>query len=1455
MPDIERRILGLSFDNAQFERGAAQSISTLGKLKDALMLNGADKGVTGIQNALNKISFNVLSNGLSNVTQGFSLLEQIGIGAARRLGASIEQIGEKLVSNLLTKQIMAGWGKYGEITQSIQTMVAATGKSVDYITERMNKLNWFTDETSFSLTDMTNNIAKFTSAGIDLDKAVNQMMGIGTAAAMAGSGVQNASHAMSGFSKAMSAGYMSTINWSWIQTAKLDTLAFKQTLIDAAVEVGTLKKVGDAYYTVAKGTKITAENMREGLSEKWLNTAAMEKALSVYGDFSNALSEFYTLVGDGSYYTTSELIEYINQFKEGKLEVSELNKIAKITGVSVDDLTEQFKSLSSETYDVGRKAFAAAQEAITLRQAWEALTDAVSTGWMKTFQLIFGNYEEAKQLWTNMANWLYELFAEGGNARNELLEEWHFTDSGGYNDLMEGLNNIMNSVVTLRDILKETFSNLLPPITVRTLTDITTKFKDFTDNLKGSLETFKDFNNNWASEETAESMSVMAKAISTITGSTRFHARERGEVSKTKYGLPGLAEVVAQTLYNDNVFTGVNTGRFHSRERGSYRGQSKYGIDKFIKSGQYSIFDQSTADSIIDNTDKITRRYENLWDILNGIKSTGIIIKNTVELAWGAIKTAFAPVKSLGDDILELFGAVGRRITKISQSLVGDGKLVRFFRDLGTDGSGWISNIVEGIRKLIQALTALIDPEVESSTSEFMRTVSEVFKGLWGGIKTIIETVAPLIGNLFRLLKELFGGLADAVHGFFGNIDWKNFDIKLKGLLDVGILGMIFSIFKKINDAAKKFKGKGIKEIIETLIGGEKTEDTKGVFAQIKDGLGSIGKTLGEFTTSVSTSIAKFTNTNLLKEFANSILKIAASMLIIALIPQDKFARATVTIAGLISTIVGMFYLFSKIDLKQAGAITAIGTAMAGIGTGILLISAALLVMALVPEDKLSKGLGVLIVTLSTLAVFIGVLSSFDGKRMLAAALTMIAVSASIDLITVALLALAFIPANRLLKAVGVLAVALTAITAAVGVLAKLTFFSSRLIGAAAAIFIVSMALDVIAVALIALAFVPAEKLVTGVLALVTVIAAISTALGVLGSGNTIGMLAAAAAMLVISPAILVFAAALAVLSILPFGGLVAGLVALGATLAMIVVAAYMITPVIPALLALAGSFVAISVSAALLTVEIVAISAAISVVVLAVAGGITMILGALTDLVYAIRGTVRDSSSEAEAGGADISTSLLDGLKNAFSESIGGVVTNLIDGLKEKISGAWERLKEIGRNLWSGLKNGLEAAAGIKSPSREMAKEMGYMIAGLDVGAERNQGRLKGIGSGLADALISSTSEGLSEFDSLSPYISPVLDMTNAAGGSLSFGATLTPSAVRSLGSVSADIRDQRESMNDYIDTAVQSAIEGMKDQLTFVVPLEVDGHQFAKSTAKFTRDAQNLLDRNTLRKGGYTS
>ena len=128
---IDENVVEMKFDNSQFERNVKGTLSTLDKLKAKLNFTGASKGLENINTQSNKVNFNGMSSALDTVKVKFS----------------------------------AGWKKYDQQTTSVQTLVNSTGKSVKEIDGYLEKLMWFSDETSYGFTDMTSALATMTSSG------------------------------------------------------------------------------------------------------------------------------------------------------------------------------------------------------------------------------------------------------------------------------------------------------------------------------------------------------------------------------------------------------------------------------------------------------------------------------------------------------------------------------------------------------------------------------------------------------------------------------------------------------------------------------------------------------------------------------------------------------------------------------------------------------------------------------------------------------------------------------------------------------------------------------------------------------------------------------------------------------------------------------------------------------------------------------------------------------------------------------------------------------------------------------------------------------------------------------------------------------------------------------------------------------------------------------------------
>ena len=1537
--EIDNRILGLHIDNAQFNQGVEKSISVIGRLKDSLSFQGAEIGINKLQQSIGNISFTAINNGLDKVTEGFNAFEQIAIGACRSIGYKVADLGTKLAKSLVVDNAILGWNKYKEVTQSVQTIMSATNKSIEDVTAHVERLNWFTDETSFGLSDMTSNIAKFTSAGIDLDKAVVQMQGIGNAAALAGQDASTAAHAMAGFSKAMAMGYMDTRNWMWIQTSKMDTLEFKKQLIEAGVALGKLRKVGSGdsarYYTGS--TEVTAENLRESLNKKWLNTAVMEKALGVYGNFSNEIGELYSLLGEGNIYITNDILDMIDQYSAKTLNLA---KISKLTGVSVEELDKRFKSLASDENALGRKAFAAAQQAITLRQAIDALVDAVSTGWMKTWTLIFGNYEEAKKLWTELANWLYEMFAEGGNARNALLEEWHMKEFGGYKTFQSAILDLMEALTSLKELADKIWSTFFPEITADKIADLTIKFREFAATVK---ESFGALSGYWEElHPTVESAytTVLSEEVASQGGYsgedfTGLYGFLTGKITnkdlKKKYG----------TNYVHGLIEDYRNGNLELETLAKETGRKSEDIEKeFFKFRRHSK----------DLTGKgfVTSQYEapeknplkNLSDILEGlakgVKFVGEAFKKLKEFVAPVVE----PIKSLVGHLRDLGGAIGRRfgdiIDKLSEA-IPNSSILAFLRD---DGSSMLVKIIDLVDRFVVSLTNLIDPDVDTDGMDFLENMFGFLKEIGGFLLDIVNSVLPLVKPIIEAFTSIFKGIGDLIQSFFKDLDFERGAINTQNTLKIiiqaltiGLLGKLLGVGSTIEDIRERFKGKTIGEIIVDTIFGD---HEKGDEQDADDAFGFWDRFTSKFKIfggKLNEIVNKFVNINALKEIANSILKIAISIFVLTLIPREKFDRAMIALLGILAsivTLIGAIKLIS-IDPEYSMVLASLGGLFSGLAITIIALTAALLLLSFVNPERLIVPAVILIGAIIGILAMLNMLDeSTKPGSIMAAAGAVVLVGIAMDLIAASLMGLALFSWGNLVKStlfmVGVLAL--------IGVLLdKLTMSTfvqggaGNILATAGSIVLVALAMDMIAVALVGLALLSTDKLIaaTGAIGILTVAIGMMLSMGSKG-GDVAGMVALAGSILLLSPALLILAAALIALSFVPFWDLVKALGVLAVGLLVIVGIGYLATGAAVGLLALGASFIMIGVGAIEIAIAIgiaaLAIAAAIAIIKGSVGVMIEKLGGAFSWLKEKMSGLAKDSKEQGaeiaerygqglESGSGSIqfagenlgevfgdtfNTGAFDmtdpsGLMDKISEALGtdasklgltaedianmfgstfengmlsydysNIMPQILASILNGSTAQSTQVEEAGHTLMKPLIKGSRKEAEIESPSKVYMRMMDYIVRGMEVGADNNEANISAVGAGMGRALVDATEGALTPLDSyrynVSPSVRPVLDLTSVGGAAnMSFGATLTPSAIRSLGSVSADIKDQRESMNDYIDTAVYSAIEGMKDQLTFVVPLQVDGYQFAKTTAKFTRDAQNILDRNTLRKGGYTS
>lgn len=480
---VDERITRIRFDNDQFERGVATSMQSLDRLKNKLESTESFEAFTGIQKAADKTDLSGITKAIEGVSEKFSYLRMIAINVLSDIASQALSTGVAMVKNLSVDNIAAGWGKYDQELQAVQTiMVTLDDTPLEEVEKSLKKIGWFSDETSYSYEEMVGSMSKLISSGVSLEDATNAVIGLSNAAAAAGVSTKKAQQAFYNFSQAFGAGYMQLQDWRSIELLNMATPEFKRNIIQTAVSLGKLVQVGEDLYATSDNLNkpdswFSTNAMRGSLKDKWFDNEVMNKVLGTYSEFANQVYEMQQA------WDMDTASETMNQLED--------------MGIAVDN--------------VSNKAFRAAQEAKTFAEAIDSVKDAVSTKWKDTFKMLFGNYEDAKGLWTDLANELYDLFAASGDIRNEILAQWNDPLSfmvpdekvrnaykfpelqTGRDILVEGLWNIYYSIVNVVNLIKGAWREVFPQITAKKLYDLTKRFRDFTAKIRTSTENLDGF--------------------------------------------------------------------------------------------------------------------------------------------------------------------------------------------------------------------------------------------------------------------------------------------------------------------------------------------------------------------------------------------------------------------------------------------------------------------------------------------------------------------------------------------------------------------------------------------------------------------------------------------------------------------------------------------------------------------------------------------------------------------------------------------------------------------------------------------------------------------------------------------------------------------------------------------------------------------------------------------------
>lgn len=716
---IDNRVAQLTLENKQFEAAAAQSLKTVNKLDDAFKMADGVKGMKDLGEAAKSVNVEGLLNSANKVRVQFVAMEEAARQLIRSVTQDIYQQGKALVKGLTIDPIQAGWTKYSEKLSSVQTLMNATGKDIDTINTYLDRLMWFSDETSYGFTDMTSALAQMTASGGDVEKLIPMIQGIANATAFAGKGAAEFSRVMYNLNQSYSAGYLSLRDWSSVELAGASSKELKNILIDTAKQVGTLNKEGKT----AAGTLVDISTFSSTLADKWATTEVMEKA---FGYFNEMTEMAYNMVQSGQVETASEAYEI----------------------------------LASRYDTVSIRAAKAAQEAKSFSETIEATKDAVSTNWMQTFEHIFGNKVEATKLWTAVTQELWEIFAAGGARRNEVLAEWAQGTATtireglqtGREALFEGIGGFYNNIKRLVTTTKTLWRDFFPETTADRLVYLTYKFRDFMKTLKPSSQSIARFRVGLReiladikpSGNDLNSLNTAFHGLMDILGmGVRIGARFIGSFSPLIRLFSYLGtQVINLAGYLGNLLTGMSAFRGYESIFDSFSSGLSWLVDKIIAGVEWAKqLGLAFANFVSPYLSAAYQTVKGWLDIVTDYVKTNAPgwldkIADNARTAWGFIK-------KLGTSIKTALGPSIQKIGGYFSSIYG------YFT----------THLIPGVTSWVDGLLRAEDPLAYISTS--LANIRDKAIEAWnsGAVSSWASTAKKRIGDLWESVKKIFGDI------------------------------------------------------------------------------------------------------------------------------------------------------------------------------------------------------------------------------------------------------------------------------------------------------------------------------------------------------------------------------------------------------------------------------------------------------------------------------------------------------------------------------------------------------------------------------------------------------------------------------------------------------------------------------------------------------------------------
>ena len=777
---IDNKVVSMEFNNKNFEKNVKQSMSTIDKLKKKLKFDKAAQDFDKLDKAAQKVRFDTMGHGIDSVKMKLSALDVFAVTAFHRISDTAITTGKNMVKAFTIDPVKTGLQEYETQINAVQTILANTknkGSTIDDVNRALDELNTYADKTIYNFTEMTRNIGTFTAAGVGLKESTQAIKGIANLAAVSGSNAQQASTAMYQLSQALAAGKVSLQDWNSVVNAGMGGEVFQEALKRTSRVLGT----------------------------------GVDEAIKKYGTFRESLTQ-------GAWLTTDVLTETLAQLSGAYTEA---------------DLISQgyTKKQAKEITDMAQTATDAATKVKTFTQLIDTVKEAAQSGWTQTWELIIGDFEEAKALFTEASDYIGGIIGKSADDRNNLVkgamqnvvssDDWAKLKEAGVatksfkNAIIETAEANGISIKKMiedngsfektlktgwlnKDILTETLKKNEKQLSASTLKmskSMKEYFKIADQVMKGSWGKGKQ-----AQEALTKAGYDYAQVQKLVNGMTKYGAKEFEKMCLSQLKSEGVTKKQAKALTElakEAKKTGTPINELMEKmERKSGREllidtirNSALAIIKpfkAMKKAWQEIFPPKTSEELYNiinsihefsvkllnfdkNGEKLTRTFKGVFSILS--------------IFSGVLKTVASTVFNIVSNsgiigyILDLTANIGDLCVKIRESILESSKI----SSIATNAGSIIGTIISKIKELLSFDTTKMSKNLTS-------------------ILDIIISIGEKIGST---VSEIGSRFMDTLSTMFENFDANKLMNLLKVALESGVFLTITRFIKNVIKAIK----------------------------------------------------------------------------------------------------------------------------------------------------------------------------------------------------------------------------------------------------------------------------------------------------------------------------------------------------------------------------------------------------------------------------------------------------------------------------------------------------------------------------------------------------------------------------------------------------------------------------------------------------------------------------